>query len=484
MICVTFDMSATYRYRLYLNGKPDAEICNFSKRSRQRREAQGIKVDETDRDVSPTYLKELQDSGLVVITRSRWLNTVVVSAKDGKEIDPQQWEPFEFVDSVLCITSDSDVVRKPVRRRDDMPEEGLSAVALDEESYMTPHYEIKADTLYGLGYKGKGMLIAIMDAGFLNTDKYSSINANVVGAIDLYNPTDNDILYHDSDGSHGTHCLSIMSSDGSLEVLGSAPEADYYLIRTENGPSETPLEEDMWVAGAELADSIGADLINSSLGYFSYDGDSLSHTQSQLAAGEVFISRGADIAARKGMIVCVAAGNERTSSWGALDFPADVKDVITVGATTRTLAPSSFTSPGFLTPYVKPDLSCRGTGSYILKATTGSPSTGNGTSYATPLLCGAIASLWSAAPSLSAKEIIEIVRKSGEKYAEPDTLNGYGLPNFKKSLEEILSPTSTIEELTEENPASSFTYDIFGRRILGGDIHGIQIRNGKIIYRK
>jgi len=482
-ICVTLEMSATYRYRLYLKDKPDSEIFSFSERAIKRREVQNIKDEETDKVVSPKYLKQLQDSGLVIITKSRWLNTVVVSSKDGKEIDAQNWKQFAFIDSVLCITSDNNEIRKP-KRREVEDESTASTKTQNEENYMTPHYEMNADTLYDLGFKGKGMLIVVQDGGFLNADKYTSINANVIGALDMYNPTSNDILYQDGDGSHGTHCLSIMSSDGSLEVLGSAPEADYFLIRTENGPSETPLEEDMWIAGAEYADSIGADLISSSLGYFEYDGDSLSHKQTQLATGEVYITKGAETAASKGMIVCVAAGNERRNSWCALDFPADAKGVIAVGAMDKYLQPSSFTSPGFLTPYVKPDLSCRGTASYYLNARTGAPSTGNGTSYATPLLCGAIASLWSSAPSLSAKEMIDIVRQSGQNYANPDSLLGYGLPDFRIALKKVQSATSLIEEITEERPADHAIFDVYGRPLKEEPVQKIFISKGKLIYRK
>ena len=479
MMLVTFDMSATYRYRLYLNGKPESELCHFSDRALSRREAQRIECDSTDYVVSPVYISALQQSGLKVVVTSRWLNTVVVGMPDGEAVEDEVWSQFDFLDSVVCVSTDADQIRKP-KKKDWVTDASVASLSV-VDNYMRPHKELKVTSLYDAGYKGQGKLIAVLDGGFLGADKQPSINKNLIGVCDMFEPTDSVYIFEEEE--HGTHCLSVMSSDGSLKLLGSAPEAEYFLIRTECSQSETLLEEDMWVAGAELADSIGADLINSSLGYMTFDDPEQDHLHDELAKDVVFISRGAQIAASKGMLVCVAAGNERQTDWRAINFPADARDVLAVGALTKDLVPSAFTSPGFLSPYVKPDVACRGTNAFVLDPYSGNPAVGSGTSYATPLMCGACASLWSAVPTLTAMEVVDIVRKSAHNYDNPDILSGYGLPDFEVALE-LAKQVSCIEQIEENRGENSFvgTYGLSGLKLNKGALPGFFVQDGKLYF--
>lgn len=471
MVLIAFELNAKSYYRLYLSDKQDSEYCNFSERAKLRRTAQRISLDETDRVVSPSYLLQLSQSGLNIKTTSRWMNTAVVCSLNEDEISDDFWKQFAFVDSVVCVCNENSSTRAMKKSKT------LDSVSGDgDENYLTPHYEIGANALYDRGYRGQGKLIAILDGGFLNANRIKSINKHVIGAYDMYNPSSSEELFKNE--KHGTNCLSIMSSDGSLPILGSAPEAEYFLIRTEYADTETWLEEDMWIAGAELADSIGADLISSSLGYFEFDDEAMNHSRVELAAGTVYISRGADVATKKGIIVCVAAGNEAQSSWGTIDFPADVKDVLTIGAVTSTLEVSSFSSPGFLVPYVKPDVSCRGTDAYILSSITGTVQRGNGTSYATPLICGACASLWSAAPDLTALEIVDLVKKTAKNYNTPDELTGYGIADFAQALA-VIDDLNSIEIIEREVKYSPEVFDISGMKVGNERPHSILIRNKK-----
>lgn len=475
MLFVALDASATHHYRLYLNGKPDSRLCNFSERAKDRRENQSIEYDDTDLEVSPAYISRLAEAGLKVVVVSRWMNTVVVCSEKEEGLDSSFWQDFDFVDSVLCV-------KKPTQRT------RTFSVARSERHYasdvtddfMTPHKEINATALYDAGFRGQGKLIAILDGGYNRVNVYMSINKNVVGLKDMYNPGSG--AMQETTDNHGTECLSIMSADGTMSLLGTAPEAEYLLIRTEEAETESPLEEDMWIAGAEYADSIGADLISSSLGYFAFDDESLNYKQSLLAQDIAFISRGAQIAATKGIFVCLAAGNERQSAWGAIDFPADAKDVLAVASVNPQLESSSFTSPGFLEPYVKPDVACRGEKSYFLNPETGRIENGNGTSFATPLMCGACASLWSAVPDLTSMQLLDVVRRSSSNFDSPNIFTGYGLPDFAKALSILNVETSFGSIVIEEAKNIDETYTLDGVCVSGSPGCGLFVKNGKIVY--
>lgn len=442
IITSAFASKAEHYYRLYLKDKPNSNLCNFSDRAEMRRAIQNIECDSTDFVVSPLYLDLLTNENLRVVATSRWLNTVVVCSLNKEKIEDDFWPRFDFVDSVTCVHNN--IGSKEKQRRKKSISEVTSSLLTNEDDVLIPHKEIGLNVLHEAGFRGEGKLIAVLDGGFKNVDVLQSINKNVIGWHDMYSPDNDEYILIEE--PHGTQCLSIMSADGSSGLYGSAPESMYYLIRSENSLSESPLEEDMWVAAAEFADSIGADIISSSLGYLTFDDESMNHSQDELTKGTVFISRGAEIATKKGMLVCVAAGNERQTDWGALDFPADVEDVLTVGASNKDLIPASFSSPGFLYPYVKPDVMCRGELAYFVDCETEGISTGNGTSYATPLMAGACASLWSAAPNLPSLELLNIIHRYGNNYFDPDKVGGFGIVDLGLAIDVIVNYDS-IEKL-------------------------------------
>lgn len=476
-------------YRLQFADKEGSEFCTLTDRALQRRECQGIVQDERDRVVSPIYLQQLRDAGLEIVTQSRWLNTVVVRQPDGGCIpDASYWNTFPFVTSATLITSSLPVYNASAQIRQ------ISASKWDVEQSMedvpdnfrNPIQEVHAEKLYQYGYRGEGMLIAILDGGFSYLSNLpTSIMDKVTGWYDCYdrNAVSQPRMFEDHCSNHGTQVFSIMATDTTDGVWGTAPAASYYLIRTEYGDIETQLEEDMWVEGAERADSIGADLINTSLGYHTFDNDLLNASWDDLGKGVQLISQGATIACQKGILVCTSAGNDQQKNWKKIGFPGDVEDVFTVGATTRELTPSSFTSVGWISPYVKPDVSCRGTAAWLINATTGKPGTGNGTSYACPFLCGLMASLWSADPMISPAQLRDAVRRSCSNVAMPDSLTGYGLPNFEVALRTIgIDVTSIAEcEAIEQQPESTpYMYDLQGRRTFNGKQNGCFIvQNGK-----
>lgn len=484
-------LHAEYRYRLMLDGKPNSQMTELSERALERRQRQGIELDFTDLQVSPQYQEQLMNAGLKIISRSRWLNSVVVMRPDGESINDSFWTEFPFILNYEAVTTTQHASRSPKFLTKEQQIKAISST-LAQENCKTPLVELNAiEPLYDAGFKGQGKLIAVLDGGFMNIDHYSWLMKKVIGFRDMYAPEDSVTLFINE--SHGACCFSIMGSEESRGVFGSAQAADYYLIRTEANDCEVPLEEDMWVAGAELADSIGADLISSSLGYYDFDSPFRSHTYSQFTQDEVFISKGARIACQKGILVCNAAGNEADNHWVRVIFPADVEEVFTIGGTTPQLTPAYFTSRGFTTPYVKPDVSCRATNCYTVDAFSpfGIASYGSaGTSFATPLMCGLAASLWSAVPELRPAQIRQAIRESATQYATPDSILGYGMPDFGIALQlaqemannqEAISEIYQDEEEDQDNSISTQCFNLQGQRIALPRRNGLYIRNGRII---
>lgn len=472
------DLRADHRYRLYFRDKADSQRYPLSERALDRRTRQGIALDSLDLEVSPTYLNALREAGYEVVVTSRWLNTAVIRKASGTAIGANLLADLPFV-SQFQELSTTERIQLPGRRNLPSADAGKSPSAT--ENFRTPIYEVHGEALLDHGYTGEGMIVAVIDAGFLRANQLQATRSRIAGGYDFVSLGYPSQLF--TTDSHGEHCLSIMCAPASSGVWGTAPDASYYVVRTECADTETPYEEDAWVAGAEWADSIGADVISSSLGYYEFDRSAYNHTQSQLKTLEVFISQGANVAAHKGMLVCVAAGNERGTSWDAIDFPANVPDVLSVGATTLNLRPAYFSSPGWTVPYVKPDVSGRGELSYMINPMTGGVTTGNGTSYATPMIAGLCTSLWSAAPSLTVSQLLTVIRESGSIAQNPDSLMGYGLPNFSVALSRALqmADASLIEAPRDAASALHETpaYDMYGRRVGSPKLPGLYLIEGK-----
>lgn len=477
-------------YRLYLKDKEGSDYCALSERSMQRRQKQGVELDATDISVSPRYLERLRREGWQVVACSRWLNSVVVRRPDGKAIEADLLAALPFVSSYCRVTD-------PVYARGRMSvqqrslqgqsayvdkwsiEAQLPISSAINDDYSRPMAEVRGEALHAAGYRGQGMLVAVLDGGFSLLPQLPFFASKVIGWYDCYAPTDSrgEELFRSSE--HGSSVLSIMACDQRDGVWGTAPEADYFVIRTEYDATETPLEEDMWVVGAEYADSIGADLINSSLGYHTFDNAEYNASWSELCQGTRHISRGAAIACQKGMLVCSAAGNDRDLLWEKVAFPSDVRDVLTVGASRQDLQPASFSGAGWLSPYVKPDVSCRGERSWYLSPRKGQPTVGNGTSYASPFMCGLMASLWSAVPQMSAARLREEVCRSASQSQAPDSLLGYGIPNMEEVMEHLGIGQAHLTDIESPETVSS-CYDLWGRRVSNRRQNGCFIvQNGK-----
>ncbi len=412
----------------------------LSPRALQRREQQQIPVTYEDLPVSQVYLDSLQTLGMEITCCSRWFNTITVHINDTALIDtlPQ----LGFIDRVRLVKPDH--LRKSTRKkwRDTFSAESSPA-------YLKQLSLLNGLTLHERGYRGQGMLIAVLDAGFYHVNilpAFDSLRAagRIAGTRDIVDPRTG--VWEDH--IHGMYVLSILAGNIPGELLGAAPEASYWLIRTEDAGSEYPVEEEYWLAGAELADSVGADIISSSLGYFTFDDSRFDHTYSDMEGCTTVAARAAVMAARRGMIVVNSAGNERDNTWYYIITPADADSILAVGAVDTLLQPTYFTSSGPAADgRVKPDVAALGRNVFI-QLSDSTVGQGSGTSFSAPLLSGMTACLWQAFPTVRAQRIIQTIRECSSHYNNPDNLTGYGIPDMIKPFD-ILS----IPENTEENNA-------------------------------
>lgn len=456
---------------IYFNDKPDTAyyLANplqmLSQRALDRRTAQGIGLDETDVPVSIAYVNQVAAAtGITVMAQSKWMNAVHVR---GTQADIQALNSLDFVDYIYY--ADHSLNSLTGNRGSSIPT-GSSKVGKAKDKF-----EIEANFNYGNSsnqiqmlngeylhqqdYTGSGKIIAVLDAGFPGVDTAAPFqrlhdNNLILGG---YNFPDANTNFY-TRNSHGTNVLSTMGGYVEGQLVGTAPDAAYYLFITEDVNSENPVEESYWVEAAERADSLGVDVINSSLGYGTYDNDTYSYTYAMRNGQIGFASRGASMAFQKGIVCVISAGNEGNASEPHIGIPADADNILTVGAVNSTENYVSFSSIGNTADgRVKPDVCAKGA-SATISSTTGTITTANGTSFSSPILAGMVASFWSALPNLTAAEVIQFVKESADQYTTPDIYKGYGVPDFQLALTNALDVASFEQNKIRlyPNPVSDF----------------------------
>lgn len=444
----------------------------LSDRALARRGRQGIKVDSLDVPVYTMYINRMAETARIV-GKSKWLNAVMVGVAGGDEA-VREIEKLDFVVGIQRVGSyekeelanasaDWDLSGD---RSDDPC--GVSRPVLSVNGIVSLHDD---------GFTGQGIMIAVTDDGFCNVDSLQGgWQDRIVCAKDFVNNADS--LVYDI-GSHGVRTFACMGADVEGCVMGAAPGADYVLLRTEYLKGEQPAEQYYWAFAAEYADSIGADIINVSLGYNLFDDEYPSFTYDDLDASSP-MSRCADIAATRGMVVVCSAGNEGSNSWKRITVPSDGVNVLAVGA----LAANSNSEKAHYSSIgpsadgrVKPDVAAPGTVHSINR--NGVVVSGSGTSFAAPVMAGGIACLWEALPEVSAAGMIDIVRRSAGNYGNPDNQLGYGVPDLYKAyldnrgvdgLISTCADTARVEGQSLIIP-DSFASDITTRAVLF-DING------------
>jgi hypothetical protein len=403
----------------------------LSQRALDRRERQGIEIDSSDLPVTNLYLDSLQRMGFDVLCTSRWLNSAIVVPGDESLFD--QLENISFIKYKNKFAKSRIQRDTEPKLEQDLWQETKSFDTLDYGvAWKQIHFQ-KGEYLHELGYRGKGIQIAVIDAGYNLANILPSLlplwnEKRIIAVRDFVEPGNNLYTGH----SHGTFVLSIMAGNDPLSYLGTAPDASYYLLRSEQSATEYIIEEDFWIAAAEFADSAGADLINTSLGYTLFDDPSQDHSYADMN-GSSRISSAADIAFSKGMMVIISAGNEGNKTWRYLSAPSDAVNAICVGASDYMGNVAGFSSRGPASDgRIKPDLISVGWNTWI-QNTNGSYAYGSGTSFSAPVITGLTACLWQANPTLTNRQIRECILKSCNNYNSPDSISGYGIPDYEKA---------------------------------------------------
>ena len=424
-----------YIYRLTLRDKKgslgslDRPKAFLSDRAIKRRARQQLPLDSTDLPVSASYISGLKRQGAHIIGMSKWNNTVLVRSTDTTLMAGLARLPYVQGIRRVFQSPDSMTILTP---------EEISCTAYDVKNSADCYGQaasqidmLSGRKLHEAGYRGRGMLIAVIDGGYMNANALAShYHFNIVGQRDCVWPY-NANIYHLL--NHGTMVLSTMGAHADSAFVGTAPEASYLLLRSEDSRSEQEVEEDYWAQAAEYADSVGADLINTSLGYTRFDNKALSHQYADQDGQTALISRTASLLAGKGIILVCSAGNEGAGTWKRIGFPADARHCLTVAALSSDSVNAPFSSVGpAYDGRVKPDVGALGLGAAVVGG-NGKITSANGTSFASPILCGMVACLWQALPQMSATDIIKLVRRSADRSAHPDNVYGYGIPNFYKA---------------------------------------------------
>jgi subtilisin family serine protease len=387
----------------------------------------------------------------------------------------------------LPFVADAKIVKKPVGKSRYSDKHDLITASADLQPYNRPLTMLNGDVLHSSGYNGAGVLIAVIDAGFTLSDHITSLTnlRNRKGIKYTWDFIKNDPLVYDYH-EHGTAVLSVLAGQSEGNIEGTAPGADFILLRTEDSSSEFSVEEDFWAAAAELADSAGVDIISSSLGYYNFDEPSLDYKFSDLDGKTTFVTRVADMAASKGILVVCSAGNERNTPWIHIIAPADGDGVLAVGAVDGNGLISSFSSAGPSSDgRVKPDNTAMGV-SVATQTSLSSFTRMNGTSFSCPVLSGMAATLLQAIPDATNIEIIDAIHHAGDRYSAPDTLYGYGTPDMIKALDYIQKLHLKLPDngiLTWPNPTTG-EFEINFSDSPGRLIIEIFTLYGSLVYRR
>ena len=406
----------------------------------ERRTRFNIAIDSTDLPVTPRYIDSIRSAGAVtILNTSKWLNSISIQTTDAAALT--KINSFSFVKTSQAIAARTTAASDKFVDGHDHPsntshkETNLTADFFSYGSSFAQVHIHNGEFLHNIGLRGQGIIIGILDAGFQNyltLRAFDSVRANgqILGV--------SDFVAHDGsvneDNPHGMECFSTIAANIPGQFVGTAPKANFYLFRSEDASSEYPIEEHNWVCAAERVDSLGGDMISSSVGYNLFSNAAFNHTYAEMNGNTTMAAIGADLAAKKGILVVNSAGNEGDKPWGKIITPADGDSVMAVGAVNASGVAAGFTSRGPSSDgQVKPDVASVGI-STVIQLPSNVIGTNNGTSFAAPNLAGVAACLWQGFREVNNMKIINALRQSGNRASNPNDTIGYGIPDVKKAM--------------------------------------------------
>ncbi len=425
-LCCSVVAQDQYYFIRFKDKGERAEAVQLTGRSIKRRIRQGIEIHESDHPVSSAYIQKVLASGARHVYPSKWLNGILVISTLAASSEIRE---LPFVSEVCPL---GPVFHKPSSKN------GLAQFqttqVLNYGNSLRQVSNLGADKMHEAGFNGKGIFIAVFDGGFLNANTIAPLSH-------IYSDGRLKFTYNIVDGMsdvyvrhvHGTNVLSCLAANSPGNLIGTGFGADFALFISEDVNSERLIEEYNWLRAAEMADSLGADIISSSLGYNVFDDASENHTLSQLDGKSTVITKAAEMAARKGILVVNSAGNNYAEPWSNIVFPADGDSVLAVAAVDANgiKAPFSAVGPTF-DGRIKPDVAALGIG--VIVNNDGVNFIGaNGTSFAAPLVSGLAAGIWSADSTLGNIQLRSLLIRSGSSFCFANNKTGYGIPNFEKA---------------------------------------------------
>jgi subtilisin family serine protease len=453
LLSISFNLySQTEDAWVYFSDKPDAAyfIANplemLSERSIERRIRQGISIDNKDVPVDTSYLTQIETvSGITILAKSKWLNAVHI---EGTIEDINALLSLDFV---LSIEFANSALNSRIAVENTLTDSHFQKLDIQTDfnyGQATNQIEmLNGDFLHENDFTGTGMQIAVIDAGFTNVNTMGAFNRIYTNnqILGTYNFVENNEEVY-SQHYHGTMVLSTLAGYIENEFVGTAPDAKYYLFISEDVNQEHPLEESLWVAAAERADSLGVDVINTSLGYTTFDRSEYNHTYQDMDGKTTFISRGAEIAFSRGMLVINAAGNSGNGTWHYIGAPADAHSILSIGAVNADESMASFSSYGPASDgQIKPDVCAQGGGSTVVN-TSNTIINANGTSFASPILTGVATCFWQAFPNKTNSEIAQAIRESAHLFSTPEDHYGHGIPDFEAAYIVLSTEDNHLED--------------------------------------
>ncbi|MFT2007620.1 S8 family serine peptidase [Pontibacter sp. 13R65] len=472
----------------------------LSQKALDRRSKQNINLTTRDLPVDPAYVAAIKDLDVPVWYTSKWFNGVVVECSDAKLAEI---ETLSFVKSSQTLNRKKTVQAGASKAGTMADTKGtflgpqVATADEDKDLYGLGFHQanmVGAVDLHKSGSKGEGITIAVLDAGFPNVNTIPAFShlfehKQVLGTFDFVRKQAD--VYQGN--AHGTSVLSTMAAYQPNMLIGTAYKANYLLLRTEDAATEHHIEEINWLLAAEYADSAGADIINSSLGYTTFHEPSISYTYQDMDGNTALITKAADFAAATGMLVVVSAGNDGAGPWRYISAPADADSVLTVGAVDSLSVLAPFSSVGPTSDgRLKPDVVGMGRNAYFFSG-SGTLVKGNGTSFSGPIVAGLAACLWQADPNLTNMELIELIRHSGSNASSPDNNIGYGIPNYtrttssanKRPANDLVTVTNPVGvqdivlhlgEGWAQQEVSVQVYDVSGKLLFQQQLFGSQPR--------
>lgn len=454
-IPVWIDLSDKGNNVNYMLAHPELYLTKESIERRKKVKPLNALVDYTDIPLNNNYITELKNSGIEIRNKSKWFNRVSCNVT---KVQLEQLINFNFVNRVDLVmklgknnNDDELKIKKNLTVQDNNGGQNNVEYSLNYGSSLPQMDLINAPTAHDSGYKGQGVLIASFDAGFDNLSHpvFDSIRARGLRTYDFVNHDTNVANENGQmgEGSHGTATLSLVGGYRPGNLISPAFRSRYILAKTENTDSETPLEEDNWIAAAEWADSLGADIITSSLGYIDMDQGSVrTYDWTWMNGDSCLITKGSDLAVNKGIIVCNSAGNEGfNSTHNTLGAPSDGDSVICVGSVNSNKQRSGFSSVGLsVDGRIKPDVCALGNGNVVAESGSGSTgySSGSGTSFSCPMTAGVCAVLLSANHSLTPMQVRQLLTQTADSSFAPNRRRGWGLINCWEAVKLARNMTS------------------------------------------